>query len=183
MRRKINNELKEYLEVFANKYTIKELLPKVNKIFDENYTKSELQKYLIRNKIKYKYEYENKSNNNAGRNYEIGTEYTKPDGMVMIKVAPNKWEYKQRYIYEQYYGIKVKDNEHIIFLDGNKNNFNIDNLYKATNEECGYIGAFKINNKLTINDKEITKTLLLMAKNNFKIKEIRKEYQYEQRRN
>lgn len=173
MRRKINNELKEYLLVFASEYTIDELLPKVNKIFNENYTRVELHKYLARNKIKYKYKNKNKSHK-MGLNKPIGSEYTKPDGMVMIKVAPNKWEYKQRYIYEQYYGIKVKDNEHIIFLDGNKNNFNIDNLEKTTNEECGYIGAFKINNKLTINDKEITKTLLLMAKTDIKTKEIRK---------
>ena len=170
MRRKINNELKEYLKVFASEYTIDELLPKINKIFNENYTKLELQKYLVRNKIKYKYKNKNKSHK-MGLDKPIGSEYTKPDGMIMIKVAPNKWEYKQRYIYEKYYGIKVKDNEHIIFLDGNKNNFNIDNLYKATNEECGYIGAFKINNNLIIKDKEITKILLLMAKLEQKSKE------------
>ena len=46
MRRKINNELKEYLLVFASEYTIDELLPKVNKIFNENYTRVELNKYL-----------------------------------------------------------------------------------------------------------------------------------------
>lgn len=174
MRRKINNELKEYLLVFASEYTIDELLPKINKIFNENYTKLELQKYLVRNKIKYKYKNKNKSHK-MGLDKPIGSEYTKPDGMVMIKVAPNKWEYKQRYIYEQYYNIKVKDNEHIIFLDGNKNNFNVDNLEKATNEECGYLGAFKNNNNLIIKDKEITKTLLLIAKTDIKTKEIRKE--------
>lgn len=179
MRRKINNELKEYLLVFASEYTIDELLPKINKIFNENYTRLELQKYLVRNKIKYKYKNPKKANNNMGKEIPIGSEYTKPDGMVMIKVAPNKWEYKQRYIYEQYYGIKVKDNEHIIFLDGNKNNFNIDNLEKTTNEECGYIGAFKINNEIEIKDKEITKLLLLMAKTNIKTKEIRKGFKYE----
>ena len=174
MRRNINPKLKQYLINFNGELTIDELLPKVNKIFNENYSREELQKYLARNKIKYKYKNKNKSHK-MGLNKPIGSEYTKPDGMVMIKVAPNKWEYKQRYIYEQYYGIKVKDNEHIIFLDGNKNNFNIDNLEKTTNEECGYIGAFKTNNKLAVNDKEITKTLLLMAKMNIKTKEIRKE--------
>lgn len=171
MRRKINPALKEYLQLFAKDYTVEEILPKVNKIFNENYTKLELQKYLVRNKIEYKYK-NKKMIRKMGLDKPIGSEYTKPDGMVMIKIAKNKWVYKQRYIYEKYYGVKVKDNEHIIFLDGNKNNFNINNLYKATNEECGYIGAFKINNKLDIKDKEVTKLLLLMYKTEVKAKKV-----------
>lgn len=174
MRRKFNPELKEYLQLFAKDYTVDGILPKVNKIFNENYTRLELQKYLVRNKIKYKYKNKNKSHK-MGLDKPIGSEYTKPDGMVMIKVAPNKWEYKQRYIYEQYHGVKLKTTDYVIFLDGNINNFDIDNLEKVNYKEAGYIGAFKVNNDLIIKDKEITKALLLMAKTDIKTKEIRKE--------
>lgn len=173
MRRKINPELKEYLEVFANEYTIDELLPKINKIFNENYTRIELQKYLVRNKIKYKYKNKNMVRE-MGKDIPIGSEYTKPDGMVMVKTAKNKYEYKQRLIYEQYHGVKLKPNEYVIFLDGNRNNFNIDNLEKVTNKESAYIGAFKVNNNLKIYDKETMKTLLLMAKLTYKIQEIKR---------
>lgn len=174
MRRKFNPELKEYLQLFAKDYTVDGILPKVNKIFNENYTRVELQKYLWRNKIPYKYK-NDKMVRNMSKDYPIGTEYTKPDGMVMIKVAPNKWEYKQRYIYEQYHKVKLKSTDYVIFLDGNKNNFDIDNLERVNYKEAGYIGAFKVNNDLIIDDKEITKALLLMAKTDIKTKEIRKE--------
>lgn len=172
-RRKINNGLKNYLEIFAAEYTIDELLPKVNKIFNENYTRLELQKYLWRNRIKYKYQNENKIRKQKNSK-PIGSERIN-DGLVQVKVANNKWEYKQRIIYENYYGIKLKSDEYIIFLDGNRNNLSIDNLEKASCKEAGYIGAFKVNNDLIIKDKEITKTLLLMAKLHDKNAEIRKE--------
>lgn len=171
MRRKINNELKEYLLIFAGEYTIDELLPKVNKIFNENYTRLELQKYLWRNRIEYKYQNENKKRNNV-HNKPIGSERIK-DGLVQVKVANNKWEYKQRIIYEKYYNVKLKSTDYIIFLDGDRNNFNINNLEKVSYDEAGYIGAFKVNNNLIIKDKEITKTLLSMAKINNKLKEIK----------
>lgn len=169
MRRKINPKLKEYLEIFASEYTIDELLPKVNKIFKENYTRLELQKYLVRNKIKYKYKNENMVRE-MGKDIPIGYEYIRNDGLIKVKTAKNKYEYKQRLIYEQYHKIKLKPDEYVIFLDGNRNNFNIDNLEKVTNKESAYIGAFKVNNDLKIKDKEITKTLLLMARLTYKVK-------------
>lgn len=172
MRRKINNELKQYLEIFASEFTIDELLPKINKIFNENYTRLELQHYLVRNKIEYKYKNKNKSHE-MGKNIPIGSEYTKPDGMVMVKTARNKWMYKQRLIYEKYHKVKLKSNEYVIFLDGNRNNFNIDNLEKVDYKEASYIGAFKVNNDLIIKNKEITKVLLLMAKLNNKANELK----------
>lgn len=61
----------------------------------------------------------------------VGSERLNVDGYIEIKVQePNKWRLKQRVVYEQYYGVKLAKNEVIIFLDGNKLNFDIDNLYK-----------------------------------------------------
>lgn len=39
------------------------------------------------------------------------------------------WQQKQRYVYEQATGRKVKKGEIVIFLDSNNRNFNPDNLY------------------------------------------------------
>lgn len=172
MRRKINPELKEYLETFAKQLTIDELLPKVNKIFNENYTRLQLQKYLWRNRIKYKYQNENKKRNNV-YNKPIGSERTN-DGLTQVKVANNRWEYKQRYIYEQYYKVKLKDDEYIIFLDSDRTNFNIDNLKLATRKESAYLGAFKVNNDIDKLSKEETKTILLTAKLNIKTNKLKK---------
>lgn len=44
------------------------------------------------------------------------------------KEIRENWVQKQRYIYEQHYG-KIPPKHHIVFLDGNTNNFDITNLY------------------------------------------------------
>ena len=161
MRRNINPKLKQYLINFNGELTIDELLPKVNKIFNENYNRAELQRYLARNKIKYKYKNKNKSHK-MGLNKPIGSEYTKPDGMVMLKVAPNKWEYKQRYIYEQYYGVKLPSDIYVIFLNQNKND-----LKAVPRNMCSYM----VNQKLFFKNKELTETGILIAELKGKEKE------------
>ena len=73
--------------------------------------------------------------------YEVGDEITRKDGYILVKYNdeyfPGKttsedyrknWILKQKLIYERKYG-QIKDNEFIVFLDKNKYNFDIDNLY------------------------------------------------------
>lgn len=63
----------------------------------------------------------------------VGSERINVDGYTEIKVAePNKWKLKQRLVYEEYYGVTLTSNDVIIFLDGNKQNLDINNLYKMT---------------------------------------------------
>ena len=138
MRRKVNNKLKEYLMGFAGNKTIDELLPLVNEKFNEDYDRLHLQKYIIRNKIPYKYSQPTKVRDMSS--LPIGTERVKDRDRIYVKVAKNKWVYKQRYIYEQYYGVKLTPNDFIIFLDGDKTNFNIENLYKITRYEAAHLG-------------------------------------------
>ena len=88
--------------------------------------------------------------------------------MILIKVGqPNIWEYKQRYIYEKYHGAISKDNM-VIFLDGDRNNYDIDNLMAVTTPEYNYIK----NKGLIFNDAEKTKTAILSARLNYKIKNM-----------
>lgn len=62
------------------------------------------------------------------------------NGTTYIKVQESKgtyasgyaepcWIAKQKYIYEQYYNIKLSKDKYVIFLDGNRYNFEISNLY------------------------------------------------------
>ena len=127
MRRKPNKKLNSFLKANALSKTIDELLPIVNGMINTPYTRLELQKYLIRNRIQYKYTNESKSHP-MGLNVPIGTERMHTDDMIRIKVSKNEWVYKQRYIYEQYYGVKLKEDEYVVFKDGDKTNFDISNL-------------------------------------------------------
>ena len=91
----------------------------------------------------------------------VGSERTGADGYVMVKVAdPNKWRLKQRVVYEEYYGVELKKNEVVIFLDGDRSNFSIDNLEKLTRAE---LVRYNQDHNYCDNP-EISKTAVLIAK-------------------
>ena len=94
---------------------------------------------------------------------EIGEERISKDGYIEIKVQDgylnNNWQLKHRYIYEQQYG-PIPKGYKVIFLDGNKKNFNIDNLKLISSAE----ELIMNNKKLRYNKKELTETGYLIAK-------------------
>ena len=85
---------------------------------------------------------------------EIGSTRIDTDGYIMIKIAePNKWQLLQRYVWEKENGRKLLENECVIFLDGNKENFDPDNLMAIKRSELCQINK---NHRVT-NDKDLTK--------------------------
>lgn len=69
----------------------------------------------------------------------IGYERTHPDGYIFVKVAePNVFRSKQRVVYEQHHG-PIPKGYNVTFADGDKSNFNIDNLVLVTKAEFGMI--------------------------------------------
>lgn len=83
------------------------------------------------------------------------------DGYKLIKIAePNKWALYHRHLYEEKHGEKLKKNEAIIFADGNKSNFDIDNLVKVSRANLLYLN----NKKLIFDDPELTKTGVNVSK-------------------
>ena len=89
----------------------------------------------------------------------VGSERISKDGYIEVKVAePNKWRLKQRVVYEEAKG-KIPEGCTIIFLDGNKQNCNIDNLRCITRSELLYLNCNGLNNS-----NEITETGTLMAR-------------------
>lgn len=89
----------------------------------------------------------------------VGSERISKDGYIEVKVAePNKWRLKQRVVYEEAKG-KIPESCPIIFLDGNKRNFYIDNLRCITRSELLYLNCNGLNNS-----NEITETGILMAR-------------------
>lgn len=45
-----------------------------------------------------------------------------------IRLSKSKWVLLQRYVYEQYYNVKLKSNQIVRFKDGNTSNLSIENL-------------------------------------------------------
>ena len=74
------------------------------------------------------------------------------DGYTMIKTGePSKWELKHKFLYERHYG-KIEKDSVVIFLDGNKSNFNVSNLKCVTRGQLAILN----NNKLIKEDARLT---------------------------
>ena len=172
MRNKYSIEFESEIKEIATTKTLIELLEIAQNKYNYNITKNQLRQYLSKRQIKYK-DYDNTKANNMGKYIPIGTEYVKPDGMILIKVSNNRWQYKQRYIYEKYYNVKLTSNDYIIFMDQDRTNFSIDNLRKITRHESSILS----NQKMFSHNKDLTNlgiiTAKLMIKTNNKKRELK----------
>lgn len=99
----------------------------------------------------------------------IGTTRVNRAGYKEIKVAnPNKWEKYHRYIYEKAHKEKLSSTDRVIFADGDKTNFNIDNLVKVQLSDLVYLNR----SDLISNNKEITKANIYINRINVKVREL-----------
>lgn len=93
----------------------------------------------------------------------IGSERISKDGYIYVKVKDGclskNYQLKHRYIYEKHNG-KIPNGYNVIFLDGNRRNFDINNLKLVSKSE----DLIMNNNNFFTNDKDITYTGSLIAK-------------------
>lgn len=100
----------------------------------------------------------------------VGSIRHQKDGYVYIKIAdPSKWMIYQRYLYEKAHHCHLSKDQIVIFLDGNKSNFNLNNLMAVTRKEAMIINHERLQIK---GNKELSKTGAIVAKIKMKIKEI-----------
>lgn len=169
MRNKYNKEFEEDMYRLATNNSLDDLLKVTKYKYRYDITKKQLQSYLSKRKIRYKGYNINKVRD-MGNNYPIGYEYTKDDGMVLVKVAKDKYKYKQRLIYEQYYGVDLTDDDYIIFLDQDRTNFDINNLKRVSRRESSIVA----NQGLFFNEPILTETGIEVAKLMIKAKDKKK---------
>lgn len=104
-----------------------------------------------------------KKGNTPKNSVPIGTERISKRDYVQVKVTNgknvNNWVTKHQYIYEQHHG-PVPKGYVVIFADGDRRNFDIDNLVMVSQKELFYLNK----HHLIYNDCELTKTGLLIAK-------------------
>lgn len=106
---------------------------------------------------------------------KVGTESVGKDGYILIKLNEKRGKKytipKAHYIWEQHFG-KIPEGHKIIFLDGNKYNFDIDNLALVSNGENLRLNAEKLRIK---GSKEATKCGIAIVKLEERIKEYEKQ--------
>ena len=128
------DEQKQWLRENHHKYLIRDLSTKFNERFGTNKT-SDMIWGVCKERLNLtnsSYEYISNKEGFRGSHKPLLSE--RSDGeFTVVKVSQKgskrqQWIPKQRYIWEQHYGKKVPEDYRVIFLDGNKNNFSINNL-------------------------------------------------------
>lgn len=100
-----------------------------------------------------------KKGNQPHNHRPVGSERITKDGYIQIKVKePNKWQLKHRFIYEKANG-KIPKGTKLIFLDGNRFNFELSNLQIITCEQSLIMNQ---NHYFTTN-KNLTKTGVIVS--------------------
>ena len=96
-------------------------------------------------------------------------------GRKYVRVANGKYQIKTRYIWEQYHNRKIPKDYYVIFLDHDKNNYDIKNLKLVKKGALSYSRRKEIE----LYDKDIIKTIDLLMKLD---KKIRKRKENEKKR-
>ena len=153
-------ELVEFIDNNRMKYYTDELVLMIENKFGKKITTKALRKYFYRHKLSFKKKYNRKDKCVFAK--EVGFE-SPPDknGLIRIKINDKQWKYKQRYLYEKYNNIKLNDEYVVIFADGNKNNFEKENLIAVPKEIARTMYVLMQEEKPK--NKELTKISLLIA--------------------
>lgn len=177
---KWSKEELEYLaEVVTGRY-LKEVTAEMNKKFEYQFTETQVRAAIKRYGLKmgvstkwqkghvpYNKGTKGVSKGNKGSYKKgnipinaapIGTERMH-QGYTTVKVSKNKWELKQRVMYEKYHNVKLKSQDVVIFLNRNKNDFSKENLCLIDRETQLYM----VKNDLWTGDPELNKTAVKIA--------------------
>ena len=162
-----SEEIVEYIENNRMKLNTRQMCKSLAINFDKKITEKTLRKYYYRHNLDFKKQTTQRQNCTIKQ--PIGTE-SNPDknGLVRIKINDKQWVYKARYIYEQYYG-KIPKGYKVVFLNGDKTDYDISNLAIARGKDILYAYS----KELTSTNKEITKLGLSVAQLKNKIIEKR----------
>ena len=170
------HEQKEYLKEITPGKSRKEIKELVNVKFNLNLNLNQINYAMVNNKIKtgvdskFKKGYKAGTHKRKGPSKPVGTEKTCVDGYIKIKISENEWKHKHQYVWEQYHG-EIPKGHNIIFLDKNKNNFDINNLAAVSKKELLFI-----NNKGFLKeDTDLSKVGVALAKLMIKAKELEKK--------
>lgn len=112
-----------------------------------------------------------KKGNTSWNTRPVGSERIQSDGYVYVKIAePNTWELKHRVEWEKHHG-KIKEDENIIFLDGNRQNCSIENLRAVSRRHCATMSKKK---RWKVGEPEIVDTSINLTMLESKIHHIKK---------
>ncbi len=161
----------EFIKNNINGKTSYEIIEMFNNEFNILLTYQQLKhikrKYNLKSNVNSRF----KKNDIPHNKRQLYDEFVSTDGYTYVKIKePNTWVLKQKYIYEKYIG-KIPKNKSVIFLNGNKEDFELSNLLLV--DDCDKLVAKNLH--LFSSESEITKTGLTLAKLINKTSKLNKE--------
>ena len=163
------DEQVEYLKKIAEGTPRKEIVKKLNDKFNLNLTLLQVRDCMngrgIRNNIDKKFSA--KDGNRCLQEKPIGTVSKWECGYTRIKTGKNEWEFIQRYVWKEHHG-EIPPGHSVIFLDGNTDNYNIENLALVNRNELMKYNSMRLNSS----DQELNRVAVNLAKIMTKSKEL-----------
>ena len=151
-----------YLREIAEGRSHKEITKLMSNKFNYGFNVKQIRNLLHRNGIK--------TGTKSGiKPKEVNTIVQYSNGHIRIKEKQGSWKCNHRYIYEKHHG-KIGEGNYIIFLDGDKTNFSIDNLVEVSKKQLLYINK----NNLKYDNAELSKAGIEVANLMIKIDETKK---------
>lgn len=170
----------------------RELAEEINKRFGREFTDKAVCAHCYENGIQLGLCYSNSDVQRGEKHWRhrpVGSFQIKKD-YVRIKVAePNKWMQYQRYVWEQHHPGQSAEGKTVIFMDGNKRNFDIFNLECVERSELSVMAELGCTAKSSREEREmyLLRARLICAKSKMLgPKEAAKRHNkmnYERRRN
>ena len=168
------DEQVEYLKSIAEGTPRKDIVDKINEKFDLNLSMQQIRDCMndrgIRNNIDKKFSAKN--GNRCQQEKPVGTISKWECGYARIKTGKNEWEFIQRYVWKEHHG-EIPPNHSVIFLDGNTDNYNIENLALVNRNELMKYNSMRLNS----NDQELNRVTVNLAKLMTKVKEKGEVYE------
>ena len=168
------DEQVEYLKKIAEGTPRKEIVKKLNDKFNLNLTILQVRDCMngrgIRNNIDKRFSA--KDGNRCQQEKPVGTISKWECGYTRIKTGDNEWEFIQRYVWKKHHG-EIPPGHSVIFLDGNTDNYNIENLALVNRNELMKYNSMKLNS----DDQELNRVAVNLAKLMTKVKEKGEAYE------
>ena len=168
----------EWIKKNYYKYPTKELTENFNDIFCVCFTEEQIYSKLSNMKLSYR-QANNLPLGETHSKHKIGDILQRKDASCLVKITNGKgvknYVYANRYFYEKYYG-PIPEDCIVIQLDGDKNNFNKNNLCLLTRKQQGNVMTFGIKNDIKcFGQGKLTEAIVSVVKLETLVKEIEKE--------
>lgn len=180
MTKLFNQEQEDFIRKNSDGVRNQELCDMVNKKFGLNIKKKQMANWRTNHNAMSKTSlYGWKKDKKAGIDFKpqkefssaspIGTELISKD-TLLIKVGRGQWISKHRYLWEKEYG-KLSKDDVVIFLDGDKRNFDLKNLVKIPKRQLAIL-----NKKGMLTDNaEVNKSAIAYSELVSKVSELENE--------